>query len=307
MSETSEQLAGKPPPGRPILKPPLKPPLVPPPPVTFEFSVPSLTVKNPRAPENDTDFATIAAVVLAPDGTQIAKYGPTSAYLGNLGKGQTIDPGMSLTGIDVPDGGSVALTFVVVNRGAWEGDSQALTDMDAVGEAVIKDLGQDAIAGGSLEIWPDAPLIILVVGALAALSVIFADCDGTVVAGAMTIGQAELLSNAVEQPWTMTQDYPGSDSPIGCGANSDYSVTYSIGKTPPPVPAVIMPEVIGETPAIAAERLRAAGLQPVEETVTSDLDPGFVSGQSPDAGVSVPIGSTVHFTVRILAHGGQPD
>jgi hypothetical protein len=64
MSETSEQLAGKPPPGRPILKPPLKPPLVPPPPVTFEFSVPSLTVKNPRAPENDTDFATIAAVVL---------------------------------------------------------------------------------------------------------------------------------------------------------------------------------------------------------------------------------------------------
>jgi len=275
--------------------------------VTFEFSVPSLTVKNPRAPENDTDFATIAAVVLAPDGTQIAKYGPTSAYLGNLGKGQTIDPGMSLTGIDVPDGGSVALTFVVVNRGAWEGDSQALTDMDAVGEAVIKDLGQDAIAGGSLEIWPDAPLIILVVGALAALSIIFADCDGTVVAGAMTIGQAELLSNAVEQPWTMTQDYPGSDSPIGCGANSDYSVTYSIGKTPPPVPAVIMPEVIGETPAIAAERLRAAGLQPVEETVTSDLDPGFVSGQSPDAGVSVPIGSTVHFTVRILAHGGQPD
>jgi hypothetical protein len=307
MSETSEQLAGKPPPGRPILKPPLKPPLVPPPPVTFEFSVPSLTVKNPRAPENDTDFATIAAVVLAPDGTQIAKYGPTSAYLGNLGKGQTIDPGMSLTGIAVPDGGSVALTFVVVNRGAWEGDSQALTDMDAVGEAVIKDLGQDAIAGGSLEIWPDAPLIILVVGALAALSVIFADCDGTVVAGAMTIGQAELLSNAVEQPWTMTQDYPGSDSPIGCGANSDYSVTYSIGKTPPPVPAVIMPEVIGETPAIAAERLRAAGLQPVEETVTSDLDPGFVSGQSPDAGVSVPIGSTVHYTVRVLAHGGHPD
>ena len=124
MSETSEQLAGKLPPGRPILKPPLKPPLVPPPPVTFDFSVPSLTVKNPRALETDTDFATIAAAVLAPDGTQIAKYGPTSAFLGNLGKGRTIDPGMSLTGIDVPDGGSVALTFVVVNRGAWEGDSQ---------------------------------------------------------------------------------------------------------------------------------------------------------------------------------------
>jgi PASTA domain len=311
MSETAEQLAGKLPPGRPILKPPLKPPLVPPPPVTFDFSVPSLTVKNPRALETDTDFATIAAAVLAPDGTQIAKYGPTSAFLGNLGKGRTIDPGMSLTGIDVPDGGSVALTFVVVNRGAWEGDSQALTDMDAVGGAVIGALIQGSIAGTgaavTISIFPAVALTTLVLGALAGLSIVFADCDGTVVAGGMTIGQAELLSNAVEQPWTMTQDYPGTDSAIGCGANSDYTVTYSIGKTPPPVPMVIMPAVIGETPAMAAERLRAAGLQPVEETVASDLDPGFVSGQSPDAGVSVPIGSTVHYTVRVLAHGGHPD
>jgi hypothetical protein len=116
MSETSERLPGQAPPGQVIPTLPIHPPVFPPP-VTFDFSVPSLTVKNPRALFTDTDFATIAAVTLAADGTQIAKYGPMSKYLGDLGKGRSVDPGMSLTAIDVPDGGSVALTFVVVNRG----------------------------------------------------------------------------------------------------------------------------------------------------------------------------------------------
>lgn len=312
MSETSERLPGQAPPARVTPIPPIHPPVFPP--VTFDFLVPSLTVKNPRALFTDTDFATIAAATLAPDGTQIAKYGPTSKYLGDLGKGRSVDPGMSLTGIDVPDGGSVALTFVVVNRGAWAGDSQALDAMDAVGGAVIGALIQGSIAGTSaavgVTIFPAVALTALVLGVLEGLSIIFADCDGTVVAGAMTIGKTELLSNAVEQPWEMTDDYPGTDSPVGCGSNSDYTVTYTIEKTPPPAPPVPMvatPSVISLLPKVAADRLRAAGLQGVEKTVKSDLDPGIVSAQSPAAGVSVPIGSTVQYTVHQLPLGGHPD
>jgi hypothetical protein len=307
MSMTPEKLPGHLPPGLTITKQPITSLL--PPPLTFDFSVPSLTVKNPRSLENDTDFATIAAAVLAPDGTQIAKYGPTSKYLGHLGKGRTIDPGMALTGIDVPDGGSVLLTFVVVNRGAWEGDSQALQDMDAVGNAVMGALIQGSIVGvdDDIALGPAIALTALVVGVLEGLSIIFADCDGTVVSGATSIGKTELLSNAVEQPWQMTEDYPGTDSAVGCGANSDYSVTYSIVKTPPPVPTVAMPAVVGLLPAAAAERIHAAGLQGAEQIVISDLDPGFVSAQTPNAGVQVPIGSTVHYTVRELGRGGNPD
>jgi len=59
-----------------------------------------------------------AAATLAPDGTQVGSYRPTSQYLGDLGKGKSIDRGMSLAAMDVPDGGFLALSFVVVNRGS---------------------------------------------------------------------------------------------------------------------------------------------------------------------------------------------
>jgi hypothetical protein len=90
----------------------------------------------------------------------------------------------------------------------------------------------------------------------------------------MTIGKTELLSNAVEQPREMTDDYPGTDSPVGCGSNSDYTVTYAIEKTPPPAPPVPMvatPSVISLLPKVAAEHLRAAGLQGVEENCDLSL------------------------------------
>ena len=137
--------------------------------------------------------------------------------------------------------------------------------MDSVGNAVIGALIQGSIAGtGSpqtVKILPAIALVALVLGVLEGLSVIFADCDGTVVAGAMTIAKTELLSHAVEQPWEMTDDNPGTDSPDGCGSNSDYTVTYTIGKTPQMVAA---PAVIHLLPKVAAEHLRAAGLQGVD-------------------------------------------
>ncbi len=307
MSETPVRLPGQAPPGQ-VSPGLLTHPPVFPPPVTFEFSVPSLTVKNPRALLTDTDFATIAATVLAPDGTQIATYGPMSKYLGGLGKGTTLNPYMSLMGIDVPDGGSVAFTFVVINHGSWIGNDQALQDLDAVAAAVLGAVIQGSIAGTdnmpqNIKIWPALALALVIAGALEALNIIFADCDGTVVAGAMTIGKTELLEYAV-QPLEMTQDYPGTDSQVGCGANSDYTVSYHIGQTPT---MVATPQVLGMLPGDAGERIQAAGLHGVMETVTGDLDPGIVSAQSPTAGVMVPIGSVVEYTVHDLPSGGQPD
>jgi PASTA domain len=283
--------------------------LHPPPRVTFDFSVALMTVKNPRSPETDTDFATLAITTLAPDGTEITKYGPTSKSLGDLGKGKKINPGMSLKGIDVPDGGSVAFAFLVMNKGAWAALSTALETMDLIGSGVVGALSQGQIAAtdaGSNDVaFPEVVAAIAGIAViLEAAKLIFADCDGVVVPGLMTIGRTELLSNAVAQPWEMTVDYPGTDSPDGCGANSDYTVKYRIEATPAPVPKVAMPSLIGLSPKNASRDVQAVGLHGVEETVVSNsavIEPSIVVAQRPTAGILVPIGDTVHYTIKELS------
>src|ERR1700733_15296899 len=81
---------------------PLEPPLET---ATFDFTVSSLMVKNGPALYDDTDFANLAIAILAPDNTVIKQSGPIAPLLGNLGKGLSINPKMSLTGIAVPHGG----------------------------------------------------------------------------------------------------------------------------------------------------------------------------------------------------------
>jgi hypothetical protein len=60
---------------------------------------------------------------------------------------------------------------------------------------------------------------------------IFPDCDGFVAMG--TIGREKkkwdaLIDDAGGMTLRQSVRYPGSDSPAGCGSNSDYSVTWSI-------------------------------------------------------------------------------
>jgi hypothetical protein len=64
----------------------------PPEPATFDFTVSSLTVKNPRSLWEDTDYATLAISVLTADNTIIEQYGPISQSFGGLGKNLTINP-----------------------------------------------------------------------------------------------------------------------------------------------------------------------------------------------------------------------
>ncbi|HXQ14167.1 MAG TPA: PASTA domain-containing protein [Caulobacteraceae bacterium] len=274
------------------------PPVSPPAPATFDFSVASMTVNNPRAPFDDTDYATLAINVLAADNTVIQQYGPVVRSLGNLSKHQSIDPEMSLTGITVPDGGSMAVAFVVMNKGGWSWDSDVINALELAGSAVLGALAQGSIAGattttvaadGTVTVAPTliplstvleiaAGLVIVLEG----INILFADCDGTVVPGVMTIGKTELLQLATPGPWNMTFEYPGTDSAIGCGANSDYSVTYSVEATPQPV---AVPDVTGMSIDDGAKALAAVGLIAVEKVTrfALKLEPKIL-GQSPPAG-----------------------
>src|SRR5271156_5843056 len=113
-------------PGHVVNAPP-PPPLAP---ATFDFRVSSINVTQARSggplQKGDTDYATLAINALAADGTIITQYGPITRKLGDqVGNNSVIDPQMSLTGLAVPEGGSLAVSFVVLNKGAWTWDSTA--------------------------------------------------------------------------------------------------------------------------------------------------------------------------------------
>jgi len=301
--------------------PTVPPPAPPPPAATFNFSVSSIDVVKPRSLIADTVSATLSINALAADGTLIKQYGPVTRSLGNHGDNSSFDPGMSLTGIAVPAGGSLAVSFVVVNKGDWAGDlsKEALNALEAAGAAVLGALAQGQIAapkmtntqavsltGGqtgtvtgdtttaSVPLYEAILIATGIIVVLEGLSILFADCDGTVVPGVLSLGQTELLSFAVPGPWEITIQYPGTDSPDGCGPNSNYSVTYSIIGG---VSWVTVPTVIGMAPKAAGDALTAAGLIvetssiPVKGTVSE------VITQSPAGGSSVPVSSEVRIEV----------
>jgi hypothetical protein len=67
---------------------------------------------------------------------------------------------------------------------------------------------------------------------LAALgSFLFPDCDGMVAADVIARSREQLdtaIDAAGGTTYRQTRRYPGSDSPAGCGSNSDYTVTWSV-------------------------------------------------------------------------------
>jgi hypothetical protein len=62
-------------------------------------------------------------------------------------------------------------------------------------------------------------------------SLLFPDCDGMVAADVIGRSKGDLdaaIDNAGGMSYTQNRRYPGTDSPAGCGSNSDYTVTWSV-------------------------------------------------------------------------------
>jgi hypothetical protein len=62
-------------------------------------------------------------------------------------------------------------------------------------------------------------------------SILFPDCDGFVAADAIGRTKAQwdsLIDAGGGSTFRQSMHYPGSDSPGGCGSNSDYTVTWSV-------------------------------------------------------------------------------
>jgi hypothetical protein len=290
---------------------------------SFDFTVSALIVKNPRSLFNDSDYATLAINVLAADNTVIQQFGPVVRSLGNLGKGAVTDPQMSLTGMSVPDGGSLAISFVIVNKGGWSWDSDVINALELAGSAVLGALVQGTIVAPATTAAATTttaavttttatvtlPWVLSVGGAiiavLEAINILFADCDGTVVPGVLSLGEAELLQYAATGSWNMIYDYPGTDSPDGCGANSDYMVTYKVIASGS---SVTVPDLTGKSPGAAQTLLAMAGLL-FSEALSKTGPPGSapnVIGQTPAPNSVVAPGTTVEVVVEVPIPKGHP-
>jgi hypothetical protein len=213
---------------RQVVGAPIEPP---PAPATYDFVVSSMNVTKARSggwlESGDTDYATLAINALAADNTVITQYGPITRKLGDFGNNSSTDPQMSLTDLAVPEGGSLAVSFIVVNKGGWDWDTSA--------------------------------------------------------------------------PWKITYNYPGTNSPDGCGDNSEYAATYTVANS---VLRVTVPNVIGLSRTAATAALTAAKLI-VETTFveihTTELPlpkPKVIS-QYPSAGATAYASSTVVIEVTV--------
>jgi hypothetical protein len=212
---------------------------------------------------------------LAADNTVITQYGPITRKLGDFGNNSWTNPQMSLTGIAAPEGGSLAVSFVVLNKGAWTWDSTAINALELAGSAVLGALAQGGIAApattsvaadGATTVVTTAPVSLpevlavaaVIIGALEGVNLLMPDCDGVVVPGVLSLGQTELLAYADTGLWNMTFTYPGTDSSDGCGDNSEYAVTYTVANGA--LGGVKVPNVIGMSQQAATAALHEARL-----------------------------------------------
>jgi hypothetical protein len=132
---------------------------------------------------------------------------------------------------------------------------------------------------------------------------IFADCDGWVVNATMTIGRTELDQMASQAPWNWTTDYPGDDSPDGCGATSNYSVDYQVYATSL---EVTVPNVLEKSPKEATQILTAAGFTFETHFGKANVDMPEVLTQDPGPGAILPGPLPIGVTLGVgVPEGGK--
>jgi hypothetical protein len=301
-------------------------PDLPPPPVTFNLAIPKFHIKKTRARDTDTNYATLGVNVFAADGTQLNTYGPTTQKIGDVGNGDH-PLYMLVTDINVPPGATMGISFTIVNRGSSDGVNTFINDLNSVCSGILGALAGGQLAGyrtapqpaqppsptnpqGTSEMPSQSKAIPGWVAAVAAVGILvvdsilnylLADCDGMCVTDLITIGRKE-LDQMASPGWSFDRHYAGENTPIGCGDNSDYTVTYQILASPP---AVTIPSLYGADPAEVPGILAPVGLVGRETgSAKGIVDTPQVSGQSPPPGWIAPTGTTVDYNV-LVPEGGK--
>ncbi len=200
--------------------------------------------------ETDTDNGTA--------NLSVGRWPLATAYMdmGDVGKGNHAQSfGMSLNRVSVELAEPFIYVYVIVNQGSKDTTTEEAIAMaiangaaSAIGNALkgitnppahlsILGLGTGILidAGSASFLVGAAPAAVaaaIAAGLDLALSALFANCDGTVATGSVFFTNGRILQqqvrNAPKHNLLGSIHSPGTDSPSGCGSNSDYTVRYSV-------------------------------------------------------------------------------
>lgn len=209
-----------------------------PPIAQYSFALESMHISKTRSPRHDTNALTFSLKI----GSQA--YQPFVRLLGDLGDGE-YPLGLRFAPVNVAPNDPVAFTYVVVNSGYDASNEGTIEDVTNLLSEIGQDVLNDYLPGlGTLGNYLVKKLH----------GILYADCDGIVVADKIheALPSSSFLPPGVQEPapgqpippltglelwdWTAngthreTRKYPGSDSPVGCGENSLYFMTWSISR-----------------------------------------------------------------------------
>jgi hypothetical protein len=202
----------------------------------YTFGLDSFRITNTRSRHEDTDYVSISlAVGSAPPMTK-------TKAMGNLNNG-TFKVGLTFDNVSVGNNVPVVITYAIVNNGHGS-QADVEKSLEKAGtqlaqkaaEAAAKAIGAEIGTALGASIGTAAvPVVGTALGAVAGWlvgqigGVLFANCDGPVAAGVHVFTGADLASKTSGgRVLTETDHNPGTDSPTGCGSNSDYFVTWSV-------------------------------------------------------------------------------
>lgn len=202
----------------------------------YNFSVDSFTITNTRSRHEDTDFIA-ASVAVAGRPTRSA-----SQSLGDLNNG-TYPTAIMFKDVEVGENETAVFTYNIVNNGHSDPSTVEKTLLEATetlatkgAELAVKAAGPaiGAALGASIGTGV-VPIIGTALGALAGWVVsyggglLFANCDGAVASAVHTFSGKQLREGTRLVGQLSNSDYqPGTDSPAGCGSNSQYNVNWTI-------------------------------------------------------------------------------
>jgi hypothetical protein len=210
----------------------------------YNLEVPYFIVRNPRSGglfhDEDTLFASTGLVVNNAQGGLHHDWGAQTMALGDRGKGSIVATGLRWAGVDVPDptsenpdGGSIHWTFLLINAG--QTDIGFIPALNNLSEAFAGALASNTINGQAAGDAGTDVLGFLANANLAfvppLLNLLVANCDGDVVnkKAPMQFTAKDLANmTAANGFWETRENNPGTNSPAGCGSNSNYDVAYGI-------------------------------------------------------------------------------
>ena len=184
----------------------------------YTFQLDSFDIQNTRAVWHDTDVASMGVKVDTLTIPNVTK------ALGDVDNGRHTVGLACDAFIKVDPAVQVALAFLIQNLG-YSGSASAESDkaLNWVSDK-CKEIISNAF--GYKVVWDNIDKIIQGIN-----SILFADCDGPVAADSFTwTGQQlyDLTSGAGGGKLVTSKFYPGQDSAVGCGSNSEYIVNMSV-------------------------------------------------------------------------------